>query len=50
MPELANVLRTFGVEASKLEGTTEMMGDALDDIFMGDGEEEGGDEAGAAGR
>ena len=40
MPELAGVLRTFGIEAGKMESTTDMMGDALDDIFSGDGEEE----------
>ena len=44
MPELSNILRNFGVEAGKLETTTDMMGDALDDIFSGDGEEEEEDE------
>jgi len=42
LPQLQAVMRSFGMETSKMEDTTEMIGDTLDDIFSADGEVCGG--------
>lgn len=41
LPQLQSIMRTFGMETSKMEDTTEMIGDTLDEIFSGEGEVRG---------
>lgn len=44
IPQLQTIMRTFGMETSKMEDTTDMIGDTLDEIFSADGEEDEEDE------
>lgn len=39
IPQLTGIMRSFGIESSKMEDTTEMMGEAMDDIFAVSDEE-----------
>jgi charged multivesicular body protein 2A len=39
IPQLQSIMRTFGIESSKMEDTMEIMGDSMDDAFAVDDEE-----------
>ena len=44
LPSLNNIMREFERENEKMENTTEVMGDAIDDAMAADGEEEESEE------
>ena len=44
LPSLQNIMREFERQNEKMEMTTEVMGDTIDDAFSAEGEEEESDE------
>lgn len=50
LPSLNSIMREFERENEKMENTTEVMGDAIDDAMAADGEEEESEESRASAR